>query len=88
VVARGASWIGLRSSPTATANGSGMPPPLTPSEISRGLTNADLHLRQHYDEALEWDADKEESRVFRRTVSTGQDKLHPLGASICSSLPF
>lgn len=44
-------------------------PALTASEISRGLSNADLHLRQHYEERINWDADKEESRAWRRTVS-------------------
>lgn len=47
-------------------------PLLSASEISRvgGLNNADLHLRQHYEEAIVWDADKEGSRVWRRTVSS------------------
>lgn len=60
--ARGTGSAGLHSRGTA-------PPPLTASEISRGLvSNTDLHLRQHYDEHINWDADKEESRVWRRTV--------------------
>jgi hypothetical protein len=54
---------------SATSTGNYTPPSLRASEIARGLTNADLHLRQHYDEHINWDMDKEESRIWRRTVS-------------------
>ncbi|KAF8068414.1 hypothetical protein HT031_002103 [Scenedesmus sp. PABB004] len=47
---------------------------LTASEISRGITNTDLHLRQHVDDDhINWDANKEESRVWRRTMFTFPD---------------
>ncbi|KAF6259468.1 hypothetical protein COO60DRAFT_1011475 [Scenedesmus sp. NREL 46B-D3] len=63
-----------RSGSAAGLHSRGYAPQLSASEISRGLTsNADLHLRQHYDEHIAWDADKEESRVWRRTMYTFPD---------------
>ncbi|WIA30614.1 hypothetical protein OEZ86_000694 [Tetradesmus obliquus] len=65
---------GRSGSSAAGLHSRGYSPQLSASEISRGLTsNADLHLRQHYDEHIAWDADKEESRVWRRTMYTFPD---------------